>query len=302
MIFNTLVFVTQLFIASKEAAGSINFFTLTFALTPSLFTKGFYWQIFTYGFLHSTDFGLIPIHILMNMYGFYMLAGFLEPVIGKLKLVIVYFAAQLGGGAMVLLNAYVADNFIHPDNINQILYSHTLGASGSVFGLLVLFGYFFPDMELYILIFRVKARDSAWIMIIVGFLLEAFDLVAISNTAHLGGALVGFVSYHIMNRKKVEVLRFKIDIKDIYEKASPEMLQRAHIELSNKKILSDVEKMSSLKEKEEFLAPLQVQNANICTPQTFNTNDSYCLRCEWLPNCTLRKSREDSLKEQKSGD
>ena len=94
LFFNVLVFIMQLNANLKM--------TYLFALTPELFLNGFYWQVFTYGFLHSTFFDLIPFHILMNMYGFYMLGMFIEPVIGKMKLVILYFAAQLGGGIFIL--------------------------------------------------------------------------------------------------------------------------------------------------------------------------------------------------------
>ena len=62
---NCLVFIMQLNANLKM--------TYLFALTPDLFFAGSYWQIFTYGFLHSTFFDLIPFHILMNMYGFYIL-------------------------------------------------------------------------------------------------------------------------------------------------------------------------------------------------------------------------------------
>ena len=99
--------------------------TYLFALTPDLFLNGFYWQIFTYGFLHSTFFDLIPFHILMNMYGFYMLGMFIEPVIGKMKLVLLYFAAQLGGGVFIIGNALIANYIVMPENhYNRLVHIH----------------------------------------------------------------------------------------------------------------------------------------------------------------------------------
>ena len=65
LLMNCIVFLMQL---SENLT-----MTYLFALTPNLFLSGSYWQIFTYGFLHSTYFDIIPFHILMNMYGLYML-------------------------------------------------------------------------------------------------------------------------------------------------------------------------------------------------------------------------------------
>ena len=57
----------------------------------------------------------------------------------------------------------------------------------------------------------------------------------------------------------------------------------------NVKIKEFMQRNSSFKEKEEYLQPYQIQNANICTPPTYNTEDEFCLRCEWFGNCMLRK-------------
>ena len=71
----------------------------------------------------------------------------------------------------------------------------TIGASGAVYGILLAFGYMFPNMLVYIyFLFPIKAK---WIVILYG----AIELISgISNNArdnvahfaHLGGMIFGF--------------------------------------------------------------------------------------------------------------
>jgi membrane associated rhomboid family serine protease len=76
------------------------------------------WRLITGAFLHSPS---NPIHILFNMYALYWLGTMLEPVLGHVRFVALYFAALLAGSFGVML--------VDP---NQ----PTLGASGAVFGLM----------------------------------------------------------------------------------------------------------------------------------------------------------------------
>src|SRR4051794_39898051 len=74
------------------------------------------WRLVTSGFLHA---GLI--HLLFNMYALYILGTLLEPAIGKLRFGLIYFVSLLCGSFGALL--------VSPD-------THTVGASGAVFGLM----------------------------------------------------------------------------------------------------------------------------------------------------------------------
>ena len=67
---------------------------------------------------------------------------------------------------------------------------------------------------------------------------------------------------------------------------------------TNKKHIQTVQSMSELTKVEDYLKPFQVQNANICPPTTFHQEDEYCLKCEWLANCLLRKSKNEALKHE----
>jgi membrane associated rhomboid family serine protease len=81
-------------------------------------SQGDYWRLITGGFLHSTN----PIHILLNMYALYFLGTMLEPVLGNVRFVALYFASLLAGSLGALA-------FAEPDRA-------TVGASGAVFGLM----------------------------------------------------------------------------------------------------------------------------------------------------------------------
>jgi membrane associated rhomboid family serine protease len=81
-------------------------------------SQGDYWRLITGGFLHSVS----PIHILLNMYALYVLGTMLEPVMGNVRFVALYFASLLAGSLGALA-------FAEPNRA-------TVGASGAVFGLM----------------------------------------------------------------------------------------------------------------------------------------------------------------------
>src|SRR5688572_9816216 len=77
---------------------------------------GEWWRLITSGFLHAD-----PIHLLLNMFGVYFLGQILEPALGTVRFVALFFGSLLVGSLGVLL--------LTPE-------ANTLGASGAVFGLM----------------------------------------------------------------------------------------------------------------------------------------------------------------------
>jgi membrane associated rhomboid family serine protease len=75
-----------------------------------------YWRLVTSGFMHS---GIL--HILFNMYVLYWLGTMLEPALGHVRFIALYFASLLSGSFGALL--------LSPEKV-------TVGASGAVFGLM----------------------------------------------------------------------------------------------------------------------------------------------------------------------
>jgi membrane associated rhomboid family serine protease len=88
------------------------------ALSPASIDLGHdYWRLVTSGFLHAS-----LIHIGFNMYLLWILGQLLEPALGPVRFVAVYFVALLAGSfGSLLLSDYTTG---------------TVGASGAVFGLM----------------------------------------------------------------------------------------------------------------------------------------------------------------------
>lgn len=157
-------------------------------LTPVLFRDSlgqvielsFYpWQLFTYMFLHGGFF-----HLLLNMFALWMFGVELENMWGQKRFMYYYLLCGVGAG---LCNLLIAPLFTSV--------GPTVGASGAIYGILVAFGYLFPDRSIYIYgIIPVKAKY----LVIFYMLLEVFAVAGgtdsqIAHMAHLGGGVVGLI-------------------------------------------------------------------------------------------------------------
>jgi membrane associated rhomboid family serine protease len=137
------------------------------ALFGPLVADGEVWRILTSGFLHAG-----PIHLLFNMYVLYILGTMLEPTIGRLRFVLIYFVALLSGSLGVLL---IAPN------------EPTVGASGAVFGL----------MGAAIVIMRSRGIDpmASGLPLWLGLnLVITFAIPGISIGGHIGGLVGGVIA------------------------------------------------------------------------------------------------------------
>ncbi|TGN20752.1 rhomboid family intramembrane serine protease [Leptospira idonii] len=292
LIFNVLVYLIQM-VAEQQLI-------YRFALIPKFFFSGAYWQVFTYGFLHQQ--GIIPFHLLFNMYAMYMMGNYLVPILGKFKFTLLYFLSQLGGGAFVVLSAYL--NVKLGGDI-PILYDPStlvVGASGAVFGLLAIFGVFYPNAMIVIFIFPVRASNAAWVAFLVGYALSIFMNVPMSNTAHMGGMVTGILLYTLFEKyiqpknlptlpgAEWETLEESPNVPVKQSSPGTEELFSDQ-KKANEQLLSQISKWVDLAQIEAFLLDKQVPNANICPPSSFQETDPVCLRCDWLPNCALRKAR-----------
>ncbi|MDC0478491.1 rhomboid family intramembrane serine protease [Flavobacteriaceae bacterium] len=187
------------------------------------------WQIFTHMFMHG---GIS--HILFNMFALFMFGTAVEQIYGTNKFLLLYFSSGLGAALIALLFSYynfysILDILVSSDinkseildTLNQGKYNtgwlsvinevdlntfisafntSMVGASGAIFGILVAFGYLFPETKLMLLFvpFPIKAKYFIPGIILLD-LFSATTGVSIfspSNTAyiaHLGGALTGFL-------------------------------------------------------------------------------------------------------------
>ncbi len=144
-------------------------------------------QFITYMFMHA-DIS----HIFLNMLGVYMFGSILENVWGSKRFLNFYLFCGLGAAGLQLAISYFNNE-----------YSILLGASGSLFGLLVAFAMMFPNTELQLyFVIPIKAK-----YLVIGYTLFelyngffAHDNVA--HFAHLGGLVVGVIIMLIWKRNK----------------------------------------------------------------------------------------------------
>jgi membrane associated rhomboid family serine protease len=119
------------------------------------------------------------------MFTLWMFGVTLEKDWGTRRFLKYYFICGIGAGICdVLVNALLGN-----------WYTSTIGASGAIYGLLLAFGVLYPDTTiLFSFLFPIKAKY--FVMIYGGIeLLAALGTrnSGVSNVAHLGGMMFGFV-------------------------------------------------------------------------------------------------------------
>ena len=165
---NLVVFVYAAVRDPGSIAGRFTVVHLDLALNEQLVTNGDEWyRLVTSGFLH---YGII--HLGFNMYLLYLLGQMLEPTLGRVRFLLVYFASLLGGSAGVLL--------LEPNAL-------TAGASGAVFGLM---GLAFVGSYLH---GANPLNTSIGTLLIMNLFLTFMLRDRISVGGHLGGAAAGAV-------------------------------------------------------------------------------------------------------------
>lgn len=199
-------------------------------------------QLITYMFLH--DPGSIT-HVLFNMFGVYMFGRVLEQVWGPKRFLTFYLVTGVGAAIVQEIMWYLdlrpffaaIEQYGSSNNLSDLLPylqkygasvsagvtipSHelfvfkegvmsqmvTIGASGSVFGILLGFGMLFPNAPLYLMFIPVPIKAK---YMVVGYgLIELFAGVAnfsgdnVAHFAHLGGMLFGFFLIRFWKKKGI---------------------------------------------------------------------------------------------------
>lgn len=169
----SLVFLVQALFQSSGPA-----MERMFGLVPAdLFGRWYVWQPLTYQFLHGS-----PLHLLFNMFALYLFGGDIENRWGTPAFLRYFLVCGVGAG---LAQWLVGMNSTIP----------VIGASGSIFGILLAFGMMFPDRQ--ILLWFVIPIQARYLVILFG----VFELIGaasgpadgVARFAHLGGLVTGFL-------------------------------------------------------------------------------------------------------------
>lgn len=160
-----------------------------------------FWQPLTYMFMHGNF-----MHIFFNMWSLYIFGKAVEQIIGEKRFLTLFIVCGLGAAAVHLAVQY-AQVSLWMDKIAdgardaaakyvELKRTPTVGASGSVYGILVAFAMIFPEARLT-LIFPPVTLSAKWMAVIfIGLeLLTGITGTAdgVAHFAHLGGALVGWL-------------------------------------------------------------------------------------------------------------
>ena len=185
-------------------------------------------QLITYMFMLDTS---NLNHLFCNMFGVWMFGRTLEQVWGAKKFLFFYFVAGIGAGIIqeltwmidlhgitTAMNTAIAENsgealvpfssMFTGGNIanasamdvirlkQQIFAAHvTVGASGALFGILLAFGWLFPEAKMGLLFVPVMIPARIFVAIYAAFELffgvTGFAFNNVAHFAHLGGMLFG---------------------------------------------------------------------------------------------------------------
>ena len=177
---NVLAFSLTLILAS------INFSVFEHFALWSYKGDNFYpWQLITHQFLHAGFF-----HIIFNMLALLSIGPFVERFLGEKKFLPFYLLCGVGSA---LLHMSLSNNVTVP----------MVGASGALFGLLVLFSIIHPNEKLYLFFIPIgiKAKYMVSTLIAIEVLLGLFSTSdGIGHWAHVGGSLTGITLYLINKR------------------------------------------------------------------------------------------------------
>src|SRR3954471_19367323 len=182
--------------------------TRTLGLLPADVIGSFrVWQLGTYMFLHAGVF-----HILFNMLALWMFGTELERIWGTRYFLKFYFVTGIGAGVLTVLFAQLPLAFAQ-----QLQRSIIIGASGSIYGLLLAYALYFPDRPIYMyFVFPIPAKIFVAIMGAIAFFSSLSESGGVANATHLGGLLVAYLflrsaRVHPLSELKYRYLKWKIN-------------------------------------------------------------------------------------------
>lgn len=206
ILINLGVFFVQYFMLSPITLGGVSLndlFVKYFALWPFGIqnmpeAEGYFtypWQFITYQFMHGGFW-----HIFMNLFALWMFGSELENLWGSKKFLYYYLIAGVGAAIIHLIVTPLIGGGLKP----------TVGASGSVYGILLAFAMTYPDRPIFMFPLFIPIPAKYFVMIFAG--LELFSGFSgndgIAHFAHLGGALTGLILIKFGNKiplyKKLE--------------------------------------------------------------------------------------------------
>ena len=217
---NFLIFILQYLSGMED-----ELFTI-FGIVPSkTFGELMLWQPFTYLFFHGGIW-----HVLINMFVLWMFGSELEKFWGKKEFLRFFFITGIGSGLITILFSLSSTNPV-------------VGASGAIYGVLLAYGFMFPNRLVY-LYFLIPIKVK-YLVMLIGAIAFFSSLNPgnsnISHLTHLSGMVIGFIylrSSINWNTINHFVIHRKDEIKRHYEEKKNE--QREALKLQVDAILDKI--------------------------------------------------------------
>lgn len=176
-----LLVIINVIVSYKGFKDTAFFYRYSFSPDKVLVMKD-YKVLVTDGFLHVGW-----LHLFFNMFSLFVFSQALEPYMGSIKYLVIYFASLICGNLFVMVvNRYVAHHTV-------------VGASGAVSGLIFAAIALFPGLDISLFILP---SVPAWLF---GLIFVAYSIWGIrsgkdniAHEAHLAGALAGLIIACIM--------------------------------------------------------------------------------------------------------
>lgn len=161
------------------------------------------YQLITYMFMHGN-----LQHIFFNMFALWMFGCVVENVWGPKKFLLYYLICGIGAGlfqeaaqfANYAFEGMAAYDYVNINGLRVPMEVYlnkltTVGASGSIYGILLAFGMIFPEQRIFIFPLPVPIKAKWFVMIYAA--IELFAVISTANDgvahiAHLGGMVFGF--------------------------------------------------------------------------------------------------------------
>ena len=187
MIVNIVIFLSQQFNPFVNQYGALSF--------VDVIEKGYYWQVVSYSFLHG---GLG--HLFFNMLSLYFIGGVLENEWGSRRFLLYYVLSAVISGIFILLVQFIT---VQMTADTTKFFTRTIGASASLFSILLAYSLKYKDRNISLLVFfvipvTIPARYLVWIILLLSFL---FGNTNVSHSGHIGGVIAGFILFIILRKQ-----------------------------------------------------------------------------------------------------
>ncbi len=249
-----------------------------FSLFPVMIkTSGWFWQFFTYMFMHGS-----LLHLFFNMYALYLFGRPLEEKWGGWNFLLFYLFTGIGAGIVTYFWNLIRNPYIP-----------TVGASGAIFGVMLAFGIEFPETILLLFFFiPVRARYAVFIfagielvMILTG------TMQRIGHFTHLAGIFFGYI-YYLLFIKRIFKKKRVFAIKKNNKLTRIELIRRQRIAEAVEDIALKLLKGEKISDKDLALIEFLKENGSakgvLCEPEDFDYRSKLCLNCNDFYSCLHR--------------